>query len=237
MRLQKYLATCGVASRRKCEEMIAAGRVKVNGETAKVGDTVDPPGDSVLFDGAAVSPEEKIYVVLNKPKAVVCTVADTHGRTTVMDCVIGVRDRIFPVGRLDRDVEGVLLLMNDGELAHRLAHPKYEIAKVYSVWVQGSVAEESLRKLQNGTLLEDGVTAPAHAQIVRQIGNATHLQLTLHEGKKREVKRMCAAVGHRVQALTRISMGSINADGLMPGEWRYLRDEEVRYLKSATGLA
>lgn len=236
VRLQKYLAACGVASRRKCEALIEDGRVQINGGTATLGDSVDPERDTVLLDGAPLSPDEKIYIVLNKPKDVVCTVTDTHGRSTVIDCIDGVRDRIFPVGRLDIDVEGVLILTNDGELAHRLAHPKYEVGKVYSVWVRGAVGDDALEKLRNGTRLEDGLTAPAQAEIIHCLSNATHLHLTLHEGKKREVKRMCAAVGHPVTSLTRISMGNINADGLMPGEWRYLDREEIGSLKAATGL-
>lgn len=235
VRLQKYLAECGVASRRKSEKLIEEGRVTVNGAAAAIGATVRYQ-DDVAVDGIPVTRDDKIYVVLNKPKNVVTTVADTHDRKTVVDCVIGVRDRIFPVGRLDFDVEGVLLMTNDGELAHRLTHPSYKIEKVYLVWVKGDVNGATLRALEKGVKLEDGITAPAKAEKLRSQRRTTLLRLTLREGRKREVKRMCAAVSHPVIRLQRIAMATITADDLMPGEWRYLRDDEVETLKALTGL-
>lgn len=237
VRLQKYLAQCGVASRRKCEALIEAGHVLVNGQPASLGASVDPETDTVTVDGEAVSLDRNIYVVLNKPKDVVTTAKDPQGRKTVLDCVTGVTSRIYPVGRLDIDVEGVLLLTNDGELAHRLTHPSFEIEKVYMAWVEGRVLPEAVEHLEKGVPLEDGVTAPAKAQVIRENEGKTLVRLTIHEGKKREVKRMCAAVGHPVACLRRVRIGDVGLDELRSGEWRYLRPDEVQRLKSLAGLS
>lgn len=238
LRLQKYLADCGVASRRACEKLIEAGRVTVNGRIARLGEKADPARDAVLLDGRPIREEtEKVYILLNKPRGTVTTARDTHGRSTVLDCLDGLRTRVFPVGRLDMDVEGVLFLTNDGELAHRLTHPSYEVEKVYQAWVRGQVSEETLRRFQQGITLEDGLTAPARAEILRTRPNATLLQLTLHEGKKREVKRMCEAVGHPVESLRRIAFGNLRSGGLRPGEWRCLTPQELAALRREARLA
>lgn len=235
-RLQKYLAACGVASRRAAETLIAAGHVTVNGEVAQLGCKVDPAADTILLDGRPVGAESMVYILLNKPPDTVTTVKDTHGRETVMDCLEGVAARVYPVGRLDMDVGGVLLLTNDGELANRLIHPSYQIPKVYLAWVWGRVTEETLARLEAGVELDDGVTAPAKARVLKHTPKQTLLRLQIHEGKKREVKRMCKAVGHPVVSLTRIAFCGIRAGDLKPGDWRYLTEEEVGMLRAKTGL-
>ncbi|HOC72379.1 MAG TPA: pseudouridine synthase, partial [Candidatus Hydrogenedentes bacterium] len=195
VRLQKFLAECGVASRRASEGLIEAGRVAVNGVTARVGQTVTPGVDRVTLDGAAVGEtEEKVYLLLNKPLNCVTTARDTHGRRTVLECVRGLTSRVFPVGRLDFDVEGALLLTNDGELAFRLTHPRFEVEKVYLAWVLGAVTPEAARRLEAGVRLEDGMTSPAKVAVLNGGPKTSLIRLTIHEGRKHEVKRMCAAV-------------------------------------------
>ena len=237
LRLQKYLAECGVASRRASEGMILAGRVRVNGEVAAIGCSVDPDHDVITVDGKPLAKDEKVYVVLNKPAGTVTTANDTHGRKTVLDCVRGTRARVFPVGRLDMDVEGVLFLTNDGELAHRLIHPSFEVRKIYHAWVRGIFTEEAGRRLETGVMLEDGMTAPAKIEVLKKSQNSTLVQLTIHEGRKREVKRMCAEVGHPVRTLQRVAFGELRATGLRPGEWRYLSAGEVEGLRQRAGLS
>lgn len=237
VRLQKYLAECGIASRRACEGMIEAGRVAVNGETAHVGQSIEPGTDQITVDGREIGVEEKIYVVLNKPTGFVTSAKDEFGRKTVLDCVRGARVRVFPVGRLDMDVEGVILLTNDGELGHRLIHPSFGVNKVYVAWVRGQVSETTLQRLRAGVDLEDGKSAPAEAVILSSDRQGTQLQLTLHEGRKREVKRMCEAVGHPIRKLRRIAFANIEVDGLRPGEWRYLTAEEIAELRALVRLA
>ena len=236
MRLQKYLAECGVASRRASEHLIQEGRVTVNGEIATLGLKIDPENDTVHFDGTLVAADAKVYIVLNKPRGVLTTSTDTHDRKTVLDCLEGVDARVFPVGRLDMDVSGTLLLTNDGELTNRLSHPRYEVDKVYSAWVKGIVKPATLKQLESGVELDDGLTAPAQVSISSTRGNTTHIRLTIHEGKKRIVKRMCAAVGHPVTSLRRISIGSIQVEALTPGQWRYLEDDEIAALYKLVGL-
>jgi 23S rRNA pseudouridine2605 synthase len=231
IRLQKYLAACGVASRREAERLIDQGRIKVNGVTATVGQSVDPETDHIEFDGARVLLEQHIYIVLNKPKGVVTTSKDTHDRRTVLDCLEGVSARVFPVGRLDLDTEGVLLLTNDGEFANRLLHPKYGVKKAYIAFVQGEMTEVSARHLAKGVELDDGLTAPCEVEILEHKRGGTVLSMTLHEGRKREVKRMCLAVGHPVRRLKRVSFAGIRVHGLRTGEWRYLTSEEVARLQ------
>lgn len=236
MRLQKYLAECGIASRRACEALILAGRVRVDGTVAEIGRTIEPGVNAIEVDGKSIEKDDKVYIVLNKPAGAVTTANDTHGRKTVLDCVRGARARVFPVGRLDMDVEGVLFLTNDGELAHRLIHPSFEVQKIYHAWVRGNFGEEATRRLEEGVLLEDGMTAPAQVEILRASKNSTLIQLTIHEGRKREVKRMCAEVGHPVRSLMRIAFGELRATGLRPGEWRYLNAHEINTLRQRAGL-
>ena len=236
VRLQKYMAECGVDSRRACERLIQAGEVSVNGITAELGQKIQPGVDKVCVSGKPVAFDEKIYVVFNKPGNVITTLKDTHGRKTVAHYLNGLASRAHPVGRLDRDVEGVLLFTNDGELSFRLIHPRFQVDKVYLAWVKGSVKPEAVRRLEQGVQLEDGMTSPARVKVINAGGETSLIQLTLHEGKKREVKRMCAAVGHPIATLKRISFSGIDATGLRPGEWRYLSDVEIEHLRKCVGL-
>ncbi len=236
MRLHKYLAQCGVGSRRKAERLIMQGRVKVNGRVVQPADSVDPENDVILVDEKPVRPIPLTYILLNKPHGVVTTVKDTHGRRTVMECLSGIKARIYPVGRLDLDVEGALILTNDGELANRLMHPRYQVDKVYHAEVEGEVSPPTARRLEQGVELDDGTTAPAKCRILRAGKDSTVLELVLHEGRKREVKRMCAAVGHPVRQLRRVAIGVVSVNGMEPGQWRHLTPGEILSLRRLTGL-
>jgi len=234
MRLQQYLARCGVASRRAAEKLIEEGRIEVNGHVAALGESVNPVSDIVTHNGRRVQEEQFVYILLNKARNVVTTAMDTHGRRTVLDGLQGVSARVFPVGRLDMDVQGALLLTNDGELAHRLMHPSFETPKVYLATVRGRVLPQTIALIERGILLDDGPAAPAQAAILRAGARVTTLRLTLHEGRKHEVKRICEAAGHRVIELRRVSFAGITTRGLRPGQWRYLSDEEVAALRRMT---
>jgi len=237
MRLQQFMASCGVASRRASEEIITAGRVTVNGQTATLGQSIDPSLDDVRVDGKPLSTDSKVYILLNKPRGVITSAKDTHGRKTVLDCVQDVRARVFPVGRLDYDVEGALLMTNDGELAFRLTHPKYQVEKIYLAWVKGRLTLETATTLEKGVELDDGMTAPAKVHIVSSSERATQIQLVLTEGRKREVKRMCMHVGHPVIDLQRTAIANVTVKGLKPGEWRYLSPNEIVELKQLVDMA
>jgi 23S rRNA pseudouridine2605 synthase len=229
MRLNAYLARAGVASRRKADELILAGRVTVNGEPGRLNTFVRTP-DVVEVDGEPVEKQRLTYVLLHKPAGVVTTAHDPHGRPTVVDLVRHAT-RVVPVGRLDVDTTGALLLTNDGALAHRLAHPRYEVDKVYEVVVEGEPAEATLLQLASGVELDDGRTAPA---AVRRLG-PSRVELTLHEGRKRQVRRMCETVGHPVLSLHRNRYASLGLEGLEPGEWRELTADEVKALRGLSG--
>jgi len=237
MRLQRYLALCGIASRRASETLIRDGRVTVNGAIAALGSSVDPDHDEVCVNGKPIRRERPVYILLHKPKGTITTVDDPQGRRTVLDCLQGVRARVYPVGRLDLDVSGVLLLTNDGELAQRLTHPRYGVTKVYIATVRGHVSDEALRRLETGVPLADGVSAPARAAILGRDKDTTRLRLTLHEGRKREVKRMCAEIGHDVVKLRRTLFAGIEAGSLRPGQWRWLRPAEVAHLRRLVKLS
>jgi len=237
MRLQRYLALCGIASRRASETLIREGRVTVNGAIAALGSSVDPDHDEVRVNGKPIRRERPVYILLHKPKGTITTVDDPQGRRTVLDCLQGVRARVYPVGRLDLDVSGVLLLTNDGELAQRLTHPRYGVTKVYIATVRGHVSDEALRRLETGVPLADGVSAPARAAILGRNKDTTRLRLTLHEGRKREVKRMCAEIGHDVVKLRRTLFAGIEAGSLRPGQWRWLRPAEVAHLRRLVKLS
>jgi len=229
-RLQKVLSTRGWGSRRVCEDLIAAGRVTVNGEVAVLGRRVDTDHDLVEVDGVPIGVKPGlVYYLLNKPPGVVATASDTHGRPTVVE-IVPTEPRVYPVGRLDIDTEGLLLLTNDGDLAQRLTHPSYGVEKEYLAEVSGgNVAQGALRRLREGVQLDDGITAPA------KVSQPTPgvLRLTIHEGRNRQVRRMCEAIGHPVQRLVRVRIGSLRDATLGPGEWRELTTSEVKALSES----
>ena len=234
-RLQKVLARAGVGSRRTNEMLIAEGRVTVNGEVAVLGRRVDPGRDRVALDGVPVVVDATVvHWVLNKPAGYVTTAHDTHGRPTVLDLVPG-EPRVFPVGRLDLETEGLLLLTNDGDLAQLLTHPRHGVEKEYFVEVEGKPSPAALRRLREGVELDDGPTLPARAKIVQESPalTTTALAIVVKEGRKRMVRRMCATVGHPVVRLARTRIGPFRDPHLAPGTWRALATEEVRALYAA----
>jgi 23S rRNA pseudouridine2605 synthase len=233
MRLNAFLARAGVASRRHADELIRDKRVQVNGEPGELNTIVDEH-DVVEVDGQLVEKQPLHYVLLNKPAGVVTTADDPHGRPTVVD-LVSHEARVVPVGRLDFDTTGALLLTNDGELAHRLSHPSFGVPKVYDVDVGGSPSPDVLAALRRGVDLEDGRTAPAEARIVRRGTRVSRIELTVHEGRKHQVKRMCAAVGLPVQNLHRRRYAGLRLVGLDPGEWRELTPDEVESLRLSAG--
>lgn len=235
-RLQKIIARAGIASRRKAEEMILEGRVTVNRKAVtKLGAKADPEKDRITVDGREILPRilagPKIYIILNKPKGYISTVSDPEGRPTVISLVKKIKQRIFPVGRLDYDAEGVLLLTNDGELANKLIHPKYHIPKKYLVKVSDVPDQKDIAKLKKGVYLEDGRTAPAEAKFIKATKTNSWIELTVYEGKNRLVKRMCFAIGHSVLKLQRTEFAGIKSGSLKPGDFRMLTMDEVERLK------
>lgn len=233
-RLQKFLARAGVASRRAAETLIMEGRVTVNGAVVRtLGEKVCPASDIVAVDGRPVAPPaECVYLMLNKPTGVLTTLDDPQGRPTVAQYVPKDGPRLFPVGRLDLDTSGLLLLTNDGELAHRLMHPRFHVPKTYLAVVDGVPDERDLARLREGVRLDDGVTAPAKAEVVEVRGDRATVMLTLREGRKRQVRRMLSAVGHPVIALERTAYGSLELGGLAPGATRPLTAAEVEELRA-----
>ena len=236
-RLQKILSERGVASRRQAEELIREGRVTVNGRLARIGDKVDPLRDHIKVDGKLVaSPAAKAYLMLNKPKRVVTTAEDPEGRAVVMDLVKSRLPRLFPVGRLDYDAEGILLLTNDGKMAHRLSHPSFQVPRTYWVKVQGKPTPEEVRRLSRGITLEDGPTAPCRIAPRREARENAWLEMTLREGRNRQVKRMWERMGYPVLKLRRVSFAGLSLGSLKAGEYRHLRPSEVEKLKRMTKL-
>jgi pseudouridine synthase len=234
VRLNAFLARAGVASRRRADELILERRVRVNDEPGEL-NTVVGENDVVEVDGRRVERQPLRYVLLNKPVGVLTTADDPQGRPTVVD-LVSRETRVVPVGRLDVDTTGALLLTNDGELANRLAHPSFGVAKVYDVDIVGSPSPDALEALRRGIVLEDGQTAPAEARIVRRGTRVTRIELTLHEGRKHQVKRMCEAAGHSVRHLHRRRYAGLRLVGLEPGQWRHLTDDEVAQLRHSVGL-
>jgi 23S rRNA pseudouridine2605 synthase len=233
VRLQKLIAGTGLASRRKAEALIASGRVMVNGKTVTaLGTKVDPVRDHVKVDGKHLSAAQPfVYLMLNKPKNVVSTLDDPGGRTTVKDYLHGVSVRVFPVGRLDFDSEGLMLLTNNGELAQAMLHPRYHVPKTYLIKVKGVLTDEDIRNLEKGVKLDDGMTGPAQVKKVRKVEANSWLEITIREGRKHQVKRMLESVGHPVIKLLRIRMGSLALGDLQPGEFRFLTDREANALR------
>jgi 23S rRNA pseudouridine2605 synthase len=232
-RLQKILAQAGVASRRKCEEYITNGRVKINGEVVtELGTKADPEKDQIEVDGKPIHQEKKVYILFHKPKGVITSVEDPQGRKIVTDFIKGVKERIYPVGRLDYETEGLLLLTNDGEWTNKLIHPSHKIRKTYWATVEGIPTEDKLNKLAAGILLDDGLTAPAEVYVLefRKEKKETLIEIIIHEGRNRQVRRMCETIGHPVKSLRRIKFDFLTLQGVARGKFRHLREDEVRRL-------
>ena len=233
VRLQKLIAGTGIASRRKAEQLITSGRVTVNGKVVtELGTKVDSARDHVKVDGKHLTEAQPfVYIMLNKPKNVVSTLDDPGGRETVKDFLRGVSVRVFPVGRLDFDGEGLMLLTNNGDVAQALLHPRYHVPKTYLIKVKGVLTDEEIKKLEQGVRLEDGMTSPASVKKVRKVEANSWLEITLREGRKHQVKRMLEAVGHPVIKLLRIRMGPLTLGNLESGEYRFLTDREANALR------
>ncbi len=238
VRLQKAIADAGVASRRAAEELIRQGRVSVNGrQVTTPGHCVDPAIDEVRVDGEPLrTPEKKVTLLFYKPRLCITSARDPQGRKTVFHYLPRDGVRLFPVGRLDYDAEGLLLLTNDGWLANRLQHPRYGVAKIYEVKVTGRPSAEALFRLRNGVLLEEGTTAPAEVTVLKELPGATWLRVVLHQGWNRQLKRMGEAVGHPVMRIRRVGYGPLSLGNLSPGEYRQLEDREVTGLKQLAGI-
>jgi len=235
-RLQKIIAAAGYCSRRRAEELIAAGRIRVDGRIATLGDQANAETNIILIDDKPLKAAENlVYFLLNKPLGTVTTLSDPEGRPVVSDLVRDLPVRLFPVGRLDINASGLLLMTNDGALANRLAHPSHQVDKIYLVKVRGRLSEESKNMLEKGIVLEDGLTAPAKVANLRVRGSHTWFELTIHEGRNRQVRRMCEALGHQVNRLVRIGYAFLTLDELAPGQKRVLTDQEVKRLKGLGG--
>lgn len=233
MRLQKYIALCGVTSRRKAEELILEGKVKVNNKIIKeLGTTIDPDKDIVKVNDKRIQMEgRKVYIMLNKPIGFVTTLKDEKDRKIVTDLIEGVKERIYPVGRLDADTTGLLILTNDGDLAYKLTHPSKEILKRYIAIVEGVPNKWELEKFRRGLIIDGRPTAEAYIKIAKRYENESILDISIHEGRNRQVKKMCEAINHPVKKLKRISIGELEIGGLDIGNWRYLESDEIEYLK------
>lgn len=234
IRLQKYLANCGIASRRKCEEYILEGKVEVNGKIIKeLGTKINPTNDIVKFDGKEVKEEKNfVYILLNKPIGYVTTVEDQFHRDTVLD-LVKVKERIVPVGRLDMYTSGALILTNDGDFVYKITHPKHEINKTYTVTLKGIIQNNEVEQLRKGVKIEDYITKPAKVKILKTDleKDISKLEITIHEGKNRQVRKMCEAIGKKVLALHRSKIGNIGVKDLKLGQWRYLSRKEIESLK------
>jgi len=231
-RLQKYMATCGVASRRKSEEIIQQGRVKVNGVVIKeLGYKVDTEKDEIWVDNNKIKKEDrKVYIALNKPEGYVCTVKDEKGRQTILD-LVKVEERIYPIGRLDYDTSGLILLTNDGDVYNKIIHPREEKNKVYIALIKGIPSSESIQKFEKGIDIGGYITAPARIKVIKTFSNSVEVEITIHEGKNRQIRRMCDAIGHPVVSLQRVQVGNIKLKDLSKGKWRYLDEEEIKHIK------
>ena len=237
IRLQKFLSEAGVASRRKAEEMIRSGMVKVNGSVAEIGDSVDPQKDNVYVSGKKIKKESSLrYILLNKPRGYVTTTDDELGRKCVLELVKGVKERIYPVGRLDRVSEGALILTNDGEFANAMMHPSKHVPKTYRVTVRPDIIARQIDELSSGIMIEGRMTAPADVQLLQKEEGRAVVEIVLYEGRNRQIRRMCEALGLEVARLKRTAVGSIKLGMLRPGEWRDLTAQEVESLFSAAGI-
>ncbi len=238
IRVQKIIAESGLCSRRKAEELIADGEVTVNGRACSLGDKADPKADVISVSGKRIgeAPREKRYIMLNKPRGYITTMSDEQGRKTAVDLLNGVEERVVPVGRLDRNSEGLLLFTNDGEFANEITHPSRHVSKTYRVTIDGKVSEVQLMKLSAGVKLDDGkVTLPCSVEVLSEEPNRTVLRITIKQGLNRQIRRMCAAVGLEVGRLRRVAIGGVKLGMLKTGEWRDLTKDELRILRAAVG--
>jgi 23S rRNA pseudouridine2605 synthase len=236
-RLQKVMAELGVASRRKCEELILQGKVSVDGQIiTELGTKVDKQSSVILVEGIRITNEiKKVYLLLNKPIGYITSAKDQYDRPTVMDLISEIKVRLYPVGRLDYDTEGLLILTNDGALTFKITHPSHNVTKTYTALVSGIVQEEAIEIFKEGVVIEDYKTAPAELEILKYMNNDTLVNITIHEGKNRQVRKMCDAIGHSVLRLKRISIGSLKLGDLSTGHYRHLNKEEIEYLYSIGG--
>lgn len=235
VRLQKYMADCGIASRRKSEELIAAGKVKVNGKTAKIGDKVDPKRDQVTVDGRKVRKDQEArYIMLHKPRGFISTMSDEMDRKCVAQLVADVGTRVYPVGRLDRDSEGLLLFTNDGEFANNMTHPSKHVSKIYRVTIRPDITDEQVAQMMAGILIDGKKTLPADVRVLQKYEDRTVLEVTLCEGRNRQIRKMCEALGLEVARLKRTAIGSVKLGMLQQGKWRDLTPQEVASLKRAS---
>ena len=235
-RLQKYLAKCGIASRRKCEEIILEGKVRVNGNTVtELGTKINPEVDTVEVEGKVISSEKKVYILLNKPVGYVTTMSDEKERPTVMELLEGVKEKVVPVGRLDMFTSWLLLLSNDGDFVYKVTHPKHETTKTYIVKTRGVPRESDLEKLRVGVKIDDYITSPAEVNLLLKdnTNNIARIWIRIHEGRNRQVRKMCEAIGLSVIALKREGVGNLTCEGVERGKWRYLTEEEVTEILNA----
>lgn len=237
MRLQKYLAQCGVASRRKSEELIESGKVKVNGRVAQIGDKVNPKNDDITVSGKRIVRTNKYtYIMLHKPRGFITTMSDEMDRKCVAMLVKDVGVRVYPVGRLDRESEGLLLMTNDGEFANAMTHPTKHVPKTYRVTVRPSISEEQITKLSSGIVIDGSMTAPADVRIIKREEGRVVIEIILYEGRNRQIRKMCEALGLEVARLKRVAVGSVKLGMLPQGKWRELTEDEVHKLTSNAGL-
>lgn len=233
VKLQKYFSDCAIMSRRAAEEEIKKGKVTVNGTVAYLGLRIDPENDIIIYKGRKILPpkREKTYILLNKPRGTVTTLSDEKGRPTVISLLHGLNIRVYPVGRLDFDSDGLLLLTDDGELTNRLTHPKHQIPKIYHVTVKGEVKAEQLKKLSSELVIDGYKILPVETEIIKKEPSSTTLKMTLFEGRNRQIRKMCALCELSISSLTRVAIGNITLGNLPKGKWRYLSQEEIEYLK------
>ncbi len=233
IRLQKFFTDMGIMSRRASEKVILAGNVKINGKIAQLGDKVDPLNDTVVYNGKVIKPTsaKKRYIILNKPLGYVTTTNDEKGRETVLSLLDGINERLYPVGRLDMYSEGLLILTNDGELTNRLTHPKHEMPKTYSVIIKGEISPDALHKLNSPMEIDGYKLKPVKVHVISLKDGATNTLFTLNEGRNRQIRKMCEAVGLTIMRLTRISIGKLRLGELEKGKWRDLTKNEIEYLK------